>query len=152
MQQRSSGWRALLASMSRLTATTCHWRRPRRRRLPLSISCRVTRPSIVALLRQAEDGWSAEDRQVLFDERAGIIEFDGGAPRAWAEALAQLDPASPPCDIPPNGGCASLTTADVSSTTAGPHARLSGWGPSICLAATGSGRLPASISWDCFGC
>ena len=48
--------------------------------------------SIVALLRPAEDGWSAEDRQVFFDERAGIIEFDGGAPRAWAEALARLDP------------------------------------------------------------
>jgi hypothetical protein len=57
--------------------------------------------SIVALLRPAEDGWSAEDRQVFFDERAAIIEFDGGAPRAWAEALARLDPAHPPCDIPP---------------------------------------------------
>jgi hypothetical protein len=56
--------------------------------------------SIVALLRPAEDGWSAKDRQVLFDERAAIIEFDGGASRTWAEALAQLDPARPPCDTP----------------------------------------------------
>jgi hypothetical protein len=55
---------------------------------------------IAALLRQAEDGWSAEDWQTVFDERAGIIEYDGGAPRAWAEALARLDPARPPCDIP----------------------------------------------------
>jgi hypothetical protein len=30
--------------------------------------------------------WSAEDWQVFFDERAGIIEFDGGLPRAEAEA------------------------------------------------------------------
>ena len=28
----------------------------------------------------------AEDWQVFFDERAGIIEFDGGLPRAEAEA------------------------------------------------------------------
>ena len=57
--------------------------------------------SIVALLRPAEDGWSAEDRQVFFDERASIIEFDGGAPRAWAEALARLDPNKPSGDLPP---------------------------------------------------
>ena len=57
--------------------------------------------SIVALLRPAEDGWSAEDRQVLFEERAAIIEFDGGMSRTWAEALARFDPACPPCDIPP---------------------------------------------------
>jgi len=43
---------------------------------------------IVALLRPAECGWSAEDWQVFFDERAGIIEFDGGMPRAKAEVQA----------------------------------------------------------------
>jgi len=43
---------------------------------------------IVALLRPTEDGWSAEDWQVFFDERAGIIEFDGGLPRAETEAQA----------------------------------------------------------------
>ncbi|MGC2075970.1 MAG: hypothetical protein WA728_08065 [Xanthobacteraceae bacterium] len=43
---------------------------------------------IVALLRPSEDGWSAEDWQVFFDERAGIVEFDGGLPRAEAEAQA----------------------------------------------------------------
>jgi hypothetical protein len=56
---------------------------------------------VVALLRPVEDGWSADDRQAAFDERAAIIEYDGGAPRAWAEALARLDPAEPPIDIPP---------------------------------------------------
>ena len=35
------------------------------------------------------------------DERAAIAEFDGGAPRAWAEAVARLDPNSPPGDVPP---------------------------------------------------
>ena len=37
------------------------------------------------------------------DERAAIAEYDGGAPRLWAEALARLDPARPPpCDISPS--------------------------------------------------
>ena len=43
---------------------------------------------IVTLLRPADDGWSAEDWQVFFDERAGIAEFDGGLPRGQAEARA----------------------------------------------------------------
>jgi hypothetical protein len=43
---------------------------------------------IVMLLRPTEDGWSAEDWQVFFDERAGIVEFDGGLPRPEAEAQA----------------------------------------------------------------
>ena len=43
---------------------------------------------IVVLLRPAGDGWSAEDWQFFFDERAGIVEFDGGLPRPEAEAQA----------------------------------------------------------------
>jgi hypothetical protein len=43
---------------------------------------------IVALLRPGRDGWSAEDWQAYFDERTGIAEFDGGLPRAEAEAQA----------------------------------------------------------------
>src|SRR5207342_393585 len=43
---------------------------------------------IVVLLRPGRDGWSAEDWQVFFDERAGIAEFDGGLPRGAAEAGA----------------------------------------------------------------
>jgi hypothetical protein len=35
------------------------------------------------------------------EERAGIAEFDRGAPRQWAEALARLDPKKPPGDVPP---------------------------------------------------
>ena len=49
---------------------------------------RRNKAAIVGLLRPAEDGWSAEDWQVFFDERAGIAEFDGGLPRAEAEAQA----------------------------------------------------------------
>jgi hypothetical protein len=44
---------------------------------------------VLALLRRpGRDGWSAEDWQAFFDERAGIVEFDGGLPRAEAEAQA----------------------------------------------------------------
>jgi hypothetical protein len=35
------------------------------------------------------------------DERSAIAEYDGGAPRVWAEVLARLNPAHPPADIPP---------------------------------------------------
>ena len=35
------------------------------------------------------------------EERAAIVEFDSNAPRAWAEALARLDPSKPPRDVPP---------------------------------------------------
>jgi hypothetical protein len=44
---------------------------------------------------------SEEDWGEAHEERAGIIEHDGLAPRAWAEAFARLDPARPPGDIPP---------------------------------------------------
>jgi hypothetical protein len=43
---------------------------------------------VVAMLRPGRDGWSAEDWQAFFDERAGIAEFDGGLSRAEAEAQA----------------------------------------------------------------
>jgi hypothetical protein len=42
-----------------------------------------------------DDTWTDAE-----EERAAIIEYDGGAPRTWAEALAQLDPANSPADVP----------------------------------------------------
>jgi len=44
--------------------------------------------AIVLWLRPGTDGWSAEDWRAVFDERAGIAEFDGGLPRPEAEAQA----------------------------------------------------------------
>jgi hypothetical protein len=35
------------------------------------------------------------------DERAAMVEHDGSTPHEWAEALARLDPAHPPADVPP---------------------------------------------------
>ena len=43
---------------------------------------------IVRILHPAKDGWSAEDWRLYFEERAAIAEFDGGLPRAKAEAQA----------------------------------------------------------------
>jgi hypothetical protein len=43
---------------------------------------------VLALLRPTEDGWSAEDWHVFFDERAGLVGFDGGLPPPEAEAQA----------------------------------------------------------------
>jgi hypothetical protein len=57
--------------------------------------------SIVTLLRPARDALSIRDGEMLLKERAAVIEYDGGAPLEWAEALARLDPASPPGDVPP---------------------------------------------------
>ena len=59
-------------------------------RPPESVLTELSRnkAGIVALLRAGGDGWSVEDWQVYFDERAGIAEFDGGLPRPEAEARA----------------------------------------------------------------
>jgi hypothetical protein len=45
----------------------------------------LNKAAIVAMLQRGGDGWSAEDWQTFFDERAGIAEFDGGLSRSQAE-------------------------------------------------------------------
>ena len=37
---------------------------------------------IIKLLRPSKDGWSADDWQLYFEERAAVAEFDGGLPRS----------------------------------------------------------------------
>jgi hypothetical protein len=49
-----------------------------------------------AISQPAADIWSD-----AHEERAAITEYDAGAPRAWAEALARLDPSRPPGDVSP---------------------------------------------------
>jgi hypothetical protein len=46
------------------------------------------KPALVALLRPGTDGWTADDCQAFFVERAAIAEFDGGLPRREAEVRA----------------------------------------------------------------
>ena len=46
------------------------------------------KPEIIALLVATVDGWSREDWLAIYDERAGIAEYDGGVSRSEAEAQA----------------------------------------------------------------
>jgi hypothetical protein len=59
---------------------------------------RTVKPELLALLSgpnaPATEIWDEAEQ-----ERAAILEYDGGAPRIWAEALARLDPARPPADV-----------------------------------------------------
>lgn len=57
--------------------------------------CRFSRSSAEQAI-PAPNTWTDPE-----EERAAIAEYDGGAPRAWAEALARLDPNKPPGDVPP---------------------------------------------------
>src|ERR1051325_7480523 len=39
-----------------------------------------------------------------FEERAALVEFGAGVPRAWAEGFAKLSPDRVPADVPPHRG------------------------------------------------
>ena len=91
--------------------------------------------NVLAFLRSTGDGWSAEDWQAYFDERAGIAEFDGGLSREDAEALAfntcitewlNRNPASSPAGY--CAGCGELETESTAvlpfGTEPGTHAWL----------------------------
>ncbi len=64
---------------------------------------REAKPALLTLLASPEPlieppvVWADADQ-----ERAAIIEYDGGAPRAWAEGFARLNPLRPPRDVPPS--------------------------------------------------
>src|SRR5262245_55864189 len=46
------------------------------------------KPAILVLLRSGHDGWTGEDWQTRFAERAGFLEHDGGLTRVEAEVEA----------------------------------------------------------------
>src|SRR3712207_762433 len=54
---------------------------------------RSKRAELLAALSPAPcaDEWTAEDQQARFEELAAVLEFDGGLPREWAEAMARLE-------------------------------------------------------------
>ena len=49
---------------------------------------RRNKAEILTLLVADCRAWTAEDWQALYDERAGIAEFDAGLPKAHAEHMA----------------------------------------------------------------
>jgi hypothetical protein len=64
------------------------------------------------------------------EERAGIVEFDGGIPRAWAEGFARLNPNRPPGDIPPKRWRRFVD--DMGTFLDSPYCAVAaalGWGP-----------------------
>jgi hypothetical protein len=63
---------------------------------------RAAKPELLNLLQNKTDATlgARPNWGELEEERAAIIEYDGGAPRTWAEALARLDPSNPPADVP----------------------------------------------------
>jgi hypothetical protein len=62
---------------------------------------RAAKPDLLTVLSSAEpqteprDSWTDAE-----EERAAIVEYDTGAPRAWAEGFARLDPNNAPADVP----------------------------------------------------
>src|SRR6516165_5417189 len=60
---------------------------------------RAVKPDLFTLLApttQPVDPWTDAE-----EERAAIVEYDGGALRDWAEALARLNADKPPRHVPP---------------------------------------------------
>jgi hypothetical protein len=96
-------------------------------------SCNPTSERFERFERRAEMVQAASNANVGSDaeeERAAIVEHDGGAPRAWAEALARLDPNKPPGDVPPRrwlrfiDDCGRFLDTDWAERVA-----AFGWGP-----------------------
>lgn len=52
-------------------------------------SLREAVPHVPHVPRENDDAWTDEDWQAAYDERAGILEYDEGLPRAEAEKLAR---------------------------------------------------------------
>jgi hypothetical protein len=64
------------------------------------------------------------------EERAAIVEHDGGIPREWAEGFARLDPNRPPGDMPPRRWLRFID--DVGQFLDSPFCAVAvapGWGP-----------------------
>jgi hypothetical protein len=64
------------------------------------------------------------------EERAAVVEYDGGIPREWAEGFARLHPNRPPVDVPPRrwlqfvGDIGRFLDSDFATV-----ASALGWGP-----------------------
>jgi hypothetical protein len=64
------------------------------------------------------------------EERAAIVEYDGNAPRAWAEGFARLHPDHPPSDVPAKRWLTFID--DIGRFVDSPFCAVAasfGWGP-----------------------
>jgi hypothetical protein len=80
---------------------------------------------LIMLLQLGDDGWSDEDWRALYDERAGISEFDGGLPRSEAEPLAfeccLVEWLNRSFERSPPGSCLACGGADRAHDVLMPH-------------------------------
>jgi hypothetical protein len=65
-----------------------------------SALCRAGTPGTPSTPKHDSPGAERKGFSQAEDERAAVIEYDGCAPLVWAQALARLDPARPPGDVP----------------------------------------------------
>jgi hypothetical protein len=94
---RAIGGDVKLASTGRLKVVA-----PRPLPKELIEQLRAVKPDLISLLTsptstaQRGETWTESE-----EERVAVVEYDGGAPRPWAEGFARLDPRKPPRDVPP---------------------------------------------------
>ena len=108
---------------------------------------------LIILLQPREDGWSDEDWRALYDERAGIAEFDGGLPRSEAEAMAfeccVVEWLSRSFERSPPGRCLACGGADSAHDALLPHGvEATGhvWLHSRCWPAWHAGRRADAVA------
>ena len=108
---------------------------------------------LIMLLHPGDDGWSDEDWRALYDERAGIAEFDGGLPRSEAETLAfeccVVEWLYRSFERSPPGSCLACCGADSAHDSLLPHGvEASGhvWLHSRCWPAWHAGRKADAVT------
>jgi hypothetical protein len=142
---QAAGGEVNLASEGRLKLTADH-------PLPDALveQVRAAKDELLAALAENERQRAADD-QVDDEERAAILEHDGGLPRAWADLLAHLRPAYPPPNLSPNDWVRYVDAVHIlADEWAGHMARL-GWRPEAVLGWGGRGLFPytarGSLPW-----
>jgi hypothetical protein len=86
---------------------------------------RENKTAILVQLQADAEPWSIEDWRALYDERAGIAEFDGGLPRSEAETLAfeccVVEWLNRTFERSPPGSCLACCGADSGHDALLPH-------------------------------
>jgi hypothetical protein len=111
---------------------------------------RAAKAELLAALAENERQRATDD-QVDDDERAAILEHDGGLPRAWADLLALLRPERPPPNLSLNAWLGYVDACHtLAEQWAGHMARLA-WRPEAVLGWEGRGLFPytarGSLPW-----
>jgi hypothetical protein len=137
---RAAGGEVKLVGEGRLKLTADH-------PLPDALveQVRAAKADLLAALAEAADD-QADD-----EERAAILEHDGGLPRAWADLLARLRPERPPPNLSPNDWLRYVDACHIlADQWAGRMACLD-WRPEAVLGWEGRGPFPytarSSLPW-----